>query len=582
MKKLSVILVLIILISPSIVFATSGALKGGTIQYCNGKTYGYHSNHWHVAVKRGEKYYASGSAIYSNPCGSSSSSGSSGASSSGGGYYYGGTTVTKDDYKVEHYIEESDGKYTLYETDTKTDVVGKTVKAVPYNYGGFSVNNSHPNAVLSGTVSSYTTLRLKIYYSRNSYKVTYKYSGVTPEGATPLPEEKTYKYYDAVTVAPKATAPGYTFAGWTQNDKLLEMEKFAIPYSDITIIGTFKPETSKYKVEHYQQNVNDDNYTLVDTKELEGTTDVRVTATPNDYPGFTFDKTVPESILEGNIKGNNSLVLKLYYKRNTHSVTYKYNNEVPEDATVLPETKTYKYGEAIKIEDAATALGYTFSGWNKEDFVMPNEDVVIEGDFKLSNDTKYVIEYYVQNINDDDFSVLDLETLKGTTFTDLNYIDEVVEDNEETTDNKKYYKVKEFDGLTFDKDNPDNVLTGIIEKDGSLILKMYYTRNTYKVSYKYTGNVPEGATPLPSEAEYKFGEEVKVAKDATAPKLVFSGWSKENFKMPAEDVVITGHFEKDKAKEKRNKILTIVGGTTTVTAVAGTSAIIHKKKSKKK
>ena len=80
--------------------------------------------------------------------------------------------------------------------------------------------------------------------------------------------------------------------------------------------------------------------------------------------------------------------------------------------------------------------------------MMPNEDIVIEGDFKLSDDTKYVIEYYVQNINNDEFSVLDLETLKGTTFTDLNYVDEAVEDNEENTDNKKYYKVKEFDGLT--------------------------------------------------------------------------------------------------------------------------------------
>ena len=213
---------------------------------------------------------------------------------------------------------------------------------------------------------------------------------------------------------------------------------------------------------------------------------------------------------------------------------------------------------------------------------MPNEDIVIEGDFKLSDNTKYVIEYYVQNINNEEFSVLDLETLKGTTFTDLNYVDEAVEEDEENINNKKYYQVKEFDGLTFDKDNPDNVLSGIIEKDGSLILKMYYTRNTYKVSYKYTGNVPEGATPLPMENEYKFGEEVKVAKDATAPKLVFSGWSKGNFKMPAEDVVITGHFEKDKSKEKRNRILTIVGGTTTVASIAGTSTIIHKKKSKKK
>ena len=33
--------------------------------------------------------------------------------------------------------------------------------------------------------------------------------------------------------------------------------------------------------------------------------------------------------------------------------------------------------------------------------------------------------------------------------------------------------------------------------DGSLVLKLYYTRDSYKVTYQYTGKVPTGASELP-------------------------------------------------------------------------------------
>lgn len=49
--------------------ATSGRLKGNSIKTCNGTTYGYHSDHWHKAVDRGDAgYYPDGAAIYSDPC----------------------------------------------------------------------------------------------------------------------------------------------------------------------------------------------------------------------------------------------------------------------------------------------------------------------------------------------------------------------------------------------------------------------------------------------------------------------------------------------------------------------------------
>ena len=174
-----------------------------------------------------------------------------------------------------------------------------------------------------------------------------------------------------------------------------------------------------------------------------------------------------------------------------------------------------------------------------------------------------------------------MEMLSGTTFSTITYIDS--DENDLINDNVYYLKINEYEGFTFDKDNENNILTGTILEDGSLKLKIYYLRNSYKVIYKYTGDVPENATKLPKEKTYKYDADVKVEDDATAKKYIFSGWDHDDFKMPAEDVTITGFFKVDEKLERKNKILTIVGGATVVTATAGTSTaiVVHNKKKKK-
>ncbi len=51
---------------PSVINATSGALKASSIKTCpDGYEYGYHGDgHWHFAEKRGKQYYAQGEAQY--------------------------------------------------------------------------------------------------------------------------------------------------------------------------------------------------------------------------------------------------------------------------------------------------------------------------------------------------------------------------------------------------------------------------------------------------------------------------------------------------------------------------------------
>ena len=101
--------------------------------------------------------------------------------------------------------------------------------------------------VTEGNVAGDGSLVLKLYYTRDSYKVTYQYTGKVPTGASELPAETTEKYGAAVTVAADATAPGYTFSGWSREDGL------ATPAENVTITGSFTANgETPYKVEHYQ------------------------------------------------------------------------------------------------------------------------------------------------------------------------------------------------------------------------------------------------------------------------------------------------------------------------------------------
>ena len=75
-----------------------------------------------------------------------------------------------------------------------------------------------------------------------------------------------------------------------------------------------------------------------DTEHLTGETDTTATANPKTYTGFTFDGTVEGTVASGNIAGDGSLVLKLYYTRNSYDVTYAYTGTVPTGCLLYTST----------------------------------------------------------------------------------------------------------------------------------------------------------------------------------------------------------------------------------------------------
>jgi len=427
------------------------------------------------------------------------------------------TANTDTGYKVEHYQQNLAGDaFVLFETEEQNATTDTHVSATPKDYTGFTYDGTVDETVTEGNVAGDGSLVLKLYYTRDSYKVTYQYTGKVPTGVSELPAETTEKYGAAVTVAADATAPGYTFSGWSREDG------FTMPAENVTITGSFTANgETPYKVEHYQQNLEDDGYTLADTENLTGETDTTATANPKTYTGFAFDGTAEGTVASGNIAGDGSLVLKLYYTRNSYDVTYAYTGTVPTGASALPEKATVKYGAPVTVAEAATAPGYTFSGWSRNDFTMPAENVTITGSFTANSNTEYTVRHHFQNILDDAYdadTAMLSETLSGTT---------------DTLTAAAAKTVAGFTAQSFQQKN--------IAGDGSTVVDIYYNRNSYGVSYRYL-NTPAGASALPAGASYRFGAAVTVAEAATAPGYTFSGWSTGDFTMPAQDVEITGSF----------------------------------------
>ena len=434
-------------------------------------------------------------------------------------------------YKVEHYLEKLDGTYELKDTENLTGTTDSQVSATAKGYPGFTFDVSVDGTKLSGKVKGDGSLVLKLYYTRNSYEVTYEYTGTVPTGASGLPSTVSYKYGANITVAAKASAPaGYTFHGWSTENATVKDGTFEMPDHAVTLKGNFTAnENTQYTIEYYQENLDGKGYTKVESKNKIGTTGTEGTVEATDektYPGFTLDKNIDGTILSGTIAGDGSLVLRLYYARNSYQVTYEYTGTIPEGASELPAAASYKYGADVTVAKKATAPGYTFDGWSKSGtFQMPAEDVTITGKFVANTNTAYKVEHYLQNLDNDEYTLHETETLAGT------------------TGKTATAEAKTYDGFTFNESVEETVKSGVIAGDGSLVLKLYYTRNSYKVTYAYTGDVPEGASALPAEATYKYGATVSIADEATAPGYTFSGWSRtEGFEMPADNVTITGSF----------------------------------------
>ena len=110
-------------------------------------------------------------------------------------------------YEVHHYLERLEGAYP-YVPNEKDNLRGETgawTAAAAKSYDGFT-----PMGFAQEMIKANGSTVVKIFYTRNSYLLTYKDSLSAGVYAS-----QTYKYRAAVTALADPTKTGYTFTGWS-------------------------------------------------------------------------------------------------------------------------------------------------------------------------------------------------------------------------------------------------------------------------------------------------------------------------------------------------------------------------------
>ena len=284
-----------------------------------------------------------------------------------------------------------------------------------------------------------------------------------------------------------------------ENQLPIQMKKISSSASDI----------AEYTVQHYKQNIDDDDYTLADTEAMEGKYNFTSAAEAKVYAGFTalsFENKL--------VNQDGSTVIKIMYDRNLHKVTY--DSGVSGASISVPAEKSYRYGATIDVDFAlGTRAGYDFAGWKNtasgavyksdglKSFTIEDADVTLTAQWNASSDTRYTVKHLKQNVDDDNYT-------------------EVTADREEKTGislAQTNASPKSYTGFT-----AQPVTQKTIAEDSSTVVEIKYNRNTYTVSYEDA--VANDDISVPSDTNnYRYGATVTVDFTVgTSTGHTFKGW----------------------------------------------------------
>ena len=150
----------------------------------------------------------------------------------------------------------------------------------------------------------------------------------------------------------------------------------AIVQGNMTITAIFEPNTNtKYTVNHYQENIANDNYTIYETENLTGTTGAEISPPVKTYEGFTSPSVQTTTIL-----ADGSSVINYYYTRNKYDLTLI----AGEGIASVSGAGEYKYGAQASIS-ATLMEGYNWYRWTGSATISTqNTTITITDDMTLT------------------------------------------------------------------------------------------------------------------------------------------------------------------------------------------------------
>ena len=385
-------------------------------------------------------------------------------------------------YKVETYEMDVNGNYGDAAIEDKSATTGETVSVTPETREGFTVAD---NSVLSGTVLADGSLVLKVYYSRNQYKLTV-------DGAESM------VYYGAAISVAEPTKAHETFEGW---DPALPE---TMPAHDVTVVSTWIKDDADYTAYNAAK-------AAAQAKQEEENYDKKYTAETRNALAEAIKTVVPEGLkydeqetINAATKAINDAVAGLELM--TYTATFYVDG-------VVHATVQAKVGEQIAKPGDPSKTGYVFTGWDPEVGTMGTEDLTFNAKFS-AGEVSYTVETYVMGL-DGQYGAADSKNVAATTGAEITL----------TPDAREGFTVA-----------GESVLAGKVEADSSLVLKVYYSRNQYKLTV-------DGTT-----TEVYYGAALEIADPEARTGYTFAGWKPAApATMPANDVTLESQWTENGA-----------------------------------
>ena len=260
-------------------------------------------------------------------------------------------------YRVEHYLENAEGGWVLADTDNLTGSIDTAIYPEVKSYEHYDAPS-----VKEVYISVDGTTVVRYEYTRHYYTITLDTNGgVLPEGA----ETSVTAKHGTVIELPAPEKEGYGFEGWYYNGA--PFTEKVMPTMDITLVAEYTEGQFGYTVNHYQQNVDGNGYTLVESVHNTAPIDSEFTGEIRSYTGFTSPADAETIVISYNEAEN---VIDYYYTRNLYNLTWNLNGGKAEGYT---GGKVY-YGASI-VAPVPAKTGYSYS-WDKAiESVMPAYDL---------------------------------------------------------------------------------------------------------------------------------------------------------------------------------------------------------------
>lgn len=391
-------------------------------------------------------------------------------------------------YQVRHYQQSigNSEQYDLAETETVTTKTGEHLTLAVKAYEGFTA----PKPVSYDVVDDGEITYVDYKYTRDRHQVTIHYNNGNDSETKELAygekwEEKPYR-------------AGYAFAGWYTDAKCTKEYKANMPDQDLTLYAKWEANIVNYVVEHYQQNVQGDGYTLKESSHARAAVDSEVTPEVMKYKGFEEPKTEKVTI-----SGDGQTTVKYYYKRKVHTVTFDADSgtfaaEKGEDDSKI--VVTGRYGANITVPKAPTRTGYQFLGWDEDvEMTIPDKDLTYKAQWLK-------MEYTLQ-----------FKTGEGTSVSPIkgNYGDKI---NAPENPTRKGYIFKNW---SENGKKVDNLPTTMPAE--SHIYTAIWERETYQITYDLNGGNMKSGEKNPTT--YNVDTTVFKLKNPVRAGYTFTGWS---------------------------------------------------------